>query len=51
MGSSRDDLRKYVGGRDGIFTVRGSKLHRTWNNIQYKTGLSAKKTLVQRSSR
>jgi len=42
MGSSPDDLRQYVDGGDGILTVRGSQLHRTWNNIQYKTGLSAK---------
>ena len=42
MGSSPDDLRQCVDGGDGILTVRGSKLHRTWNNIQYKTGLSAK---------
>ena len=42
MGTSLDDLRKYVDGGDGILTVRGSPLHRTWNNILYKTGLSAK---------
>ncbi|HYM69087.1 MAG TPA: cupin domain-containing protein [bacterium] len=37
-----EDLKQYVDGGDGILTVRGSKLHRAWNNIQYKTGLSAK---------
>lgn len=42
MRSSPDDLKKYVDGGDGILTVRGSPSHRTWNNIQYKTGLSAK---------
>jgi uncharacterized RmlC-like cupin family protein len=42
MGSSPDDLRRDVDGRDGILTVRGSEMQRTWNNIQYKTGLSAK---------
>jgi len=37
-----EDLKQFVDGGDGILTVRGSKLHRAWNNIQYKTGLSAK---------
>ena len=27
-------------GGDGIFTVRQSGIHRGWNNIRYKTGLS-----------
>jgi uncharacterized RmlC-like cupin family protein len=42
MAASSEDLRRSVDGRDGILTVRGSGLHRTWNNIRYKTGLSAK---------
>ena len=42
MAPSPDDLKQYVDGGEGILTVRGSKLHRIWNNIQYKTGLSAK---------
>lgn len=50
MGTSPDELRKDVDGRDGILTVRGSKLHRTWNNIQYKTGLSAKNVGAQKLS-
>jgi uncharacterized RmlC-like cupin family protein len=29
-------------GHDGILVVRGSGVHREWNNIRYKTGLSAK---------
>ena len=29
-------------GHDGILVVRGSGTHRAWNNIRYKTGLSAK---------
>ncbi len=29
-------------GGNGIFTVRQSPMHRSWNNIVYKTGLSAK---------
>ena len=31
-----------VEGHDGILVVRGSGTHRAWNNIRYKTGLSAK---------
>jgi uncharacterized RmlC-like cupin family protein len=42
MGSKDDDLRGRADGGDGILTVRGSGLHRSWNNIRYKTGLSAK---------
>jgi uncharacterized RmlC-like cupin family protein len=42
MASSPEDLRQNVDGGDGILTVRGSGLHRSWNNIRYKTGLSAK---------
>jgi uncharacterized RmlC-like cupin family protein len=42
MAPATDDLRGNVGGGDGILTIRGSDLHRTWNNIRYKTGLSAK---------
>ena len=29
-------------GGDGIFTVRASRIHRSWNGIRYKTGLSEK---------
>src|SRR4051812_47057919 len=36
------DLRQFVDGGQGIFTVRGSSNCRSWNNIQYKPGLSAK---------
>jgi uncharacterized RmlC-like cupin family protein len=42
MPSASEDLRASVDGGNGILTVRGSGLHRTWNNIRYKTGLSAK---------
>lgn len=41
MGSSTGDVRQDVDGGDGVLTVRGSPVHRTWNNIRYKTGLSA----------
>lgn len=42
MRSPDHDLRRSADGGNGILTVRGSRLHRSWNNIQYKTGLSAK---------
>ena len=41
MASSSENVRGSVEGGDGILTVRGSDVHRTWNNIRYKTGLSA----------
>lgn len=50
MISSSDDLRQNVDGGDGILTVRGSTLQRSWNNIRYKTGLSAKNTGARRLS-
>ncbi len=42
MATSSEDLTQRVDGGNGILTVRGSALHRSWNNIRYKTGLSAK---------
>ena len=42
MATVDEDLKQFVDGGNGILTVRNSKLHRAWNNIQYKTGLSAK---------
>src|ERR1700748_573890 len=36
------DLRQFVDGGQGIFTIRGSGNCRNWNGIQYKPGLSAK---------
>ncbi|HEV2281249.1 MAG TPA: cupin domain-containing protein [bacterium] len=50
MGSTDDDLKRRVDGGDGILTVRGSGLHRSWNNIRYKTGLSAKNVGATRLS-
>ena len=47
--SSRDaeaeaelDLRQFVEGGDGISVIRGGDNCRSWNNIQYRVGLSAK---------
>jgi uncharacterized RmlC-like cupin family protein len=36
------DLSQYVEGGDGIHVVRGSGNCRSWNNIEYKVGLSSK---------
>lgn len=36
------DLKKYVDGGDGVFTIRGSGNCRSWNNIHYRPGMSAK---------
>ncbi len=36
------DLRKAVEGGDGISVIRGGGNCRSWNNIQYRVGLSAK---------
>ncbi len=36
------DLGQFVEGGDGIRVVRGSGECRSWNNIRYKVGLSAK---------
>jgi uncharacterized RmlC-like cupin family protein len=37
-----EDLKQYVEGGDGLFVIRGAGNCRTWNNIQYKPGMSAK---------
>jgi uncharacterized RmlC-like cupin family protein len=36
------DLSRSVEGGDGIFVIRGGDNCRSWNNIQYKVGMSAK---------
>src|SRR6185369_6371458 len=36
------DLKQFVEGSDGILVIRGSGNVRSWNNIQYRPGLSAK---------
>jgi len=36
------DLAGYVEGGDGIHVIRASRNCRSWNNIEYKVGLSAK---------
>jgi uncharacterized RmlC-like cupin family protein len=42
MNESNEDLKQPVEGNDGVFVIRGSKTHRGWNGITYKTGLSGK---------
>lgn len=37
-----EDLKRPVEGGDGIWVIRGGGETRGWNNIRYKTGLSAK---------
>jgi uncharacterized RmlC-like cupin family protein len=37
-----DDLTLGLESHDGISVIRASETHRSWNNIQYKTGMSAK---------
>lgn len=40
--AAEPDLTKNVEGRDGIFVIRGGGNCRSWNNIHYKVGLSAR---------
>ena len=40
--AAEPDLAKNVEGGDGIFVIRGGGNCRSWNNIQYKVGLSAR---------
>ena len=42
MNDSHLDLQAVVEGHDGISVIRGGGSARAWNNIVYKTGLSAK---------
>ena len=50
MADDFEQLRQLVEGGDGIFVIRGSKTHRQWNGIQYKTGLSAKNVPAKKLS-
>lgn len=45
-----DDLGKYVEGGEGIFVIRGADNVRSWNNIRYKPGLSAKNVPARKLS-
>ena len=41
-GGTELDSGQSVEGGDGIFVIRGSGNCRSWNNIQYKAGMSAR---------
>ena len=40
--NEQEDLKRPVEGGEGILVIRGGGGNRSWNNIRYKTGLSAK---------
>ena len=48
--AQQPDLKNYVEGGDGVFVIRGAGNCRSWNNIQYKPGLSAKNVPAQKLS-
>src|SRR5262249_58258104 len=50
VASAPEDLKKYIEGGDGVFVIRGSENCRSWNGIQYKTGLAAKNVGAKRLS-
>ena len=44
------DLKQFVEGGDGLFVIHGAGNCRSWNNIQYKPGMSAKNVGSQKLS-
>ena len=50
MPESNEDLSRSVEKGDGISVIRGSGTCRSWNNIQYKAGMSAKNVQSQQLS-
>jgi uncharacterized RmlC-like cupin family protein len=50
MAEAQADLKQCVEGGDGIFVIRGPENCRSWNNIQYKPGLSAKNVPARKLS-
>ncbi len=50
MPESNEDLSRSVEKGDGISVIRGSGTCRSWNNIQYKAGMSAKNVQSQKLS-
>lgn len=42
MSNTEPDLKAFVEGNEGISVIRPSEICRSWNNIRYKPGLSAK---------
>ncbi len=50
MTDQYEDLKAPVENADGIWTIRGGGNQRQWNNIRYKTGMSAKNVGSQKLS-
>ena len=50
MTTSSEDLTHFIEGASGIFVIRGAGNVRSWNNIQYKPGLSAKNVPAKKLS-
>ena len=50
MSQAEDALKECVEGGDGIFVIRGGGNCRSWNNIQYRNGLSAKNVPARKLS-
>lgn len=48
--SEQDELKAPVEGGEGIWVIRGGGGNRGWNNIRYKTGLSAKNVPARKLS-
>ncbi len=48
--NSPENLQQYIEGGDGIFVIRGADNVRSWNNIRYKPGLSAKNVPAKKLS-
>ena len=42
MSATEVDLKNCVEGQDGISVIRGGVICRSWNNIRYRAGMSAK---------
>jgi len=50
MAEGTDNIQECVEGGEGIFVIRGGENCRSWNNIQYRAGLSAKNTPARKLS-
>lgn len=50
MAEGTELLQECVEGGNGIFVIRGGDNCRSWNNIQYRAGLSAKNTPARKLS-
>jgi uncharacterized RmlC-like cupin family protein len=50
MAEGMEQLQECVEGGNGIFVIRGGENCRSWNNIQYRAGLSAKNTPARKLS-